>query len=127
MTTNIETLRAELAGLERDAEALRAEIHAITPREWFGNYVGLTLTLAEARRGYHIGDCNDDVAALAAEPHIAAQLDALDAADLVRELREYGCWDADELSDHRANQRRLLWIVSGDTAEIFDRPDWINS
>lgn len=32
-------------------------------------------------------------------------------------LFHYGAWDTDELSDHDANLRRLVWIVAGDIRE----------
>ena len=32
-------------------------------------------------------------------------------------LREYGAWDAEELADHEANARRVLWLACGDVKE----------
>ena len=32
--------------------------------------------------------------------------------DLKKYLKEYGAWDADELSDHYANIERLIWLAS---------------
>ena len=33
------------------------------------------------------------------------------------ELREYGAWDAEELSNHDENVRRMVWIAGGDVWE----------
>lgn len=89
-------------------------------RYWWSSGSGrveLSLTLAEARSAGHGGPCDDDVADLAREGSIAAQLAALDAADVRECLSEYGAWDDAELADHAANLRRLLWLAASDIAE----------
>ena len=75
------------------------------------------LSLEEARAASHQGQCDDDVRALSEEPHITAQLAAIDPDAIVRELREYGAWDAEELSDPAQNLQRVLWLAAGDIAE----------
>jgi hypothetical protein len=78
------------------------------------------MTLDQAHSAYHQGRCDDDVQALSDEADIRAQLDALDVETVKRELREYGAWDDDELSDHAQNLQRLLWLAAGD---IHDSPE----
>jgi hypothetical protein len=73
----------------------------------------LELTLEQAQSASHQGRCDDDVEALAREPGVAAQLAALDPLAVAAELREYGAWDDDELADHDANLRRVLWLAAG--------------
>jgi len=86
---------------------------------WTDSYgfIELNITKAQARTGHHQGPCDSDIAELRRLPSIKKQLDRLDP-DRVREvLREYGAWDADDLSDHDANLDRLLWIACGDIVE----------
>jgi hypothetical protein len=77
----------------------------------------LSMTRAQAAAASHPGPCDADVAALARVPAIQRQLAKLDPAVLRDELREYGAWDAVELSDHAANLERILWIAAGNIAE----------
>jgi len=35
-------------------------------------------------------------------------------------LERYGCWDAGELADHRANRERVLWMWAND---VWEEPD----
>lgn len=36
---------------------------------------------------------------------------------LAEELREYGAWSDEELKDHAANIKRIIWIAACDLAE----------
>ncbi len=69
----------------------------------------------------HSGQCDEDVAFWA--PKVRAQCNADSfkngpTADNVRaELKEYGAWDAEELSDDDANWRRLVWCAANNIAE----------
>jgi len=72
----------------------------------------LQMTKGQARAASHQGACDDDIAALAAQPGMARQLARLDPADVAAELREYGAWDSAELADHQANLLRLVWIAA---------------
>jgi hypothetical protein len=36
-----------------------------------------------------------------------------------KELKQYGAWSEDELSDDKANRKRLLWVASGDMMEEY--------
>lgn len=38
-------------------------------------------------------------------------------ADCVAYLLGYGAWELEELTDHRANLQRLVWLTGGDLAE----------
>ena len=54
-----------------------------------------------------------------AEDHVGYWVGRVDwthaSGDQIRtELREYGCWDDEELSDDEANRQRLLWIGCGE-------------
>lgn len=60
----------------------------------------------------HPGECDDDVAHVAALPEISAQLDAI-GPDMIRAaLKECGAWDADELADDVQNRLRAVWIAA---------------
>lgn len=88
-------------------------------RPWFSSSgrLELTLTTDDVASGAHSGACDDDIARLLETPRIAEQLAKWDAADVRAELKEYGAWDAIELSDHSANLARMLWLACGDIAD----------
>jgi hypothetical protein len=75
------------------------------------------MTLGEARSCSHSGDCEPDVRALLAEPHIKSQLDAYPNAAFAAELHEYGAWSEEELKDREANELRILWLAACDISE----------
>lgn len=77
----------------------------------------IEMTLAQARRGSHPGDCDGDVAELSKIPAIRRQLDKLDPALIAAELKEYGCWYDEELADERQNRQRIIWIAAGNIVE----------
>ena len=90
------------------------------PRLWFSTSSGrieLQLTLEQANRGSHSGRCDDDIASLLLEPDISTQLLAISPQLLADELREYGAWNAEKLSNHADNLARLLWIACGDIVD----------
>lgn len=82
---------------------------------WFST--SLSMTLEQAESASHSGQCDADVADLAKLPEIAAQLDKLDSALLVNELKEYGAWSAEQLADHEQNLHRIVWLAAGDISE----------
>jgi hypothetical protein len=87
---------------------------------WFSTGSGrieLQLTMKQAEIGSHQGQCDDDVAYLAKFPSVARQLKKIDPALLRAELKEYGAWDEQELSDHDQNLQRILWLACGDIKE----------
>ncbi len=86
------------------------------PIEWAvsSGSVVLAIRFEDACTPAHQGACDDDVAALRAQPYVKDQLDALDVETVAAEIREYGAWDETELVDHEANLLRLLWIACGD-------------
>lgn len=62
----------------------------------------------------HQGQCDEDVAYWVTR---IPQLSELNPSILAMELKEYGAWDAEELADHEANLRRILWIAAGNIRE----------
>lgn len=91
----------------------------MSDHEWCDGSGRLNLTLSEAEvsKGYHTGRCDDDIAELAAMPHIREQLDALGPQYIREALREWG-YEDEELDDPAVNRERLLWLACGD---LFDR------
>ena len=89
---------------------------------WFSGSgrVELQLTMEEAHRGYHPGDCEGDIVELMRDPFIRGQLESLDADAVAQELRETGAWTETHLSDREANLMRLLWMAC---ADLVDAPD----
>src|SRR5690348_12833774 len=87
---------------------------------WISTSAGrieLKMTLEQAESISHSGECDEDVKELSQVPEIKSQLEKLDKDVLVSELKEYGAWDAEELSDHSQNLQRILWILGCDLAE----------
>lgn len=81
-------------------------------------YTELAITRADARQGYHQGQCDADIAELRKVPYIAKQLAKLDP-ERVRKTVDEMFVDAtpEELADHSANLDRLLWIACGDIVD----------
>lgn len=95
--------------------------NATPPRAcWYSSECGsieLAITLADARSGYHPGQCDVDITALRRVPYIAEQLASIDVAALRSDLRQWGAWDDSELADHESNLDRLLWLACGNIVE----------
>jgi len=67
----------------------------------------------------HSGQCDDDIS------HWLAKLDLdLDPDKLASELREYGAWDQDELSNHDDNLARILWSAACDLSETITQGEY---
>ena len=81
------------------------------------NRFEIELFMHDAEKGSHSGDCESDVIELMNEPYIKEQLDKIDPVALKTELRDYGTWDDEELSNHEDNKMRVLWIACGDIVE----------
>ena len=75
------------------------------------------MTMEQAESASHSGDCDEDTRELSKVPAIAEQLAKIDPSVLSAELKEYGAWDAEELSDHDQNLQRILWLAAGDITE----------
>lgn len=103
------TLEQIYAEANREGSAYRWAI--------FNGGLELALHVDDAHQGSHQGACDDDIAALAQKPYIAAQLAEMDADRVRDELREYGAWDDEELSDEAQNLHRLLWVSCGNINE----------
>jgi len=86
---------------------------------WCDSYglIELNITKKQAYIGYHQGHCDNDIKDLMDVPVIKRQLDKLKPDIVARVLKDYGAWDADDLSDHDDNLDRLLWIACGDIVE----------
>lgn len=90
---------------------------------WFTSSCGrieLQMTLDQAQRAFHQGECDRDVRELASDPAIAIQLAEIDPSNLAKELKDYGAWDEAELADHERNLQRILWLAAG---EIVDEAE----
>lgn len=79
--------------------------------------IELNITTDHAHTGHHAGACDADIDYLLTVDYIRAQLDVIPPALLAEELREYGAWNADELSDHEQNKARILWLACGDITD----------
>ncbi len=82
------------------------------------NRFELKITKAQAMmQGSHPGPCDYDIEELLQVPAIRRQLNKIPAELIALELKDYGAWDEQELSNHEENKARILWIACGDIAE----------
>lgn len=87
---------------------------------WFTSGCGrveFQMTIADAESMAHRGSCDSDVATGRQKAYLASQLANINPEDLRLALKEYGSWDAEELTDHESNLDRILWLAAG---EIVD-------
>lgn len=59
------------------------------------------------------GDVTSSIKEFMQDEEIKAELAKIDREELIKELTDYGAWDDEELSDHRENLMRILWIAIG--------------
>ena len=85
--------------------------------EWQGNYVYLTVKAEDIETCSHSGSCDEDVAETLKLPHIKEEFARINPLDIVKELKEYGAWELDELLDEEQNRARLLWCACNDLSE----------
>lgn len=83
------------------------------------NHFEIEMTLSQAQSASHQGQCDNDVKALLQVPKIRRQLAKISDQDLIKELKEYGAWDNEELQDRQENDARIIWIAAGDIAEEY--------
>lgn len=81
------------------------------------NRFEIQMTKAQAQSASHPGPCDADVEELIKVPAISRQLAKIEPSKLAEELVEYGAWDAEELADHDANKRRIVWIAACNITE----------
>lgn len=81
------------------------------------NRFELKITKKQALQGSHPGPCDLDIAELLNVPAIKRQLNKIPADLIATELKDYGAWDEQELSNHEENKARILWIACGDIRE----------
>lgn len=75
-----------------------------------------------------IHDCAAQGDCTAAVEHWTKRLGFDAPADYTRQyLASTGAWDADELTDHAANVRRLFWLICGDLREDARAPIYLGS
>ena len=87
------------------------------PTYYFEHNFSLTMTRAQAQEISHQGNCTGEIIELLENPKIQAQFKRICPTCIADELREYGAWSEEELSDDTANQERILWIAGGNIAE----------
>lgn len=63
---------------------------------------------------YHQGACDEDVDFWSSR---ITRHEEITPEKLAAELKEYGAWDEEELSDDQANWKRLIWIAAGNIQE----------
>jgi len=82
----------------------------------FNNF-SIKMTMKQAISASHPGACDDDVKMLRGTPSIYKQFHYIPTDKIIDELREYGAWSAEELSDPEANKERIIWIAACNIAE----------
>lgn len=78
--------------------------------------VELAIKRDDAIKGYHSGQCDDDIQELLTVPYIKKQLSNIPADALKSILAEYSNWNTD---NHTDNMNRILWLACGDIKEAY--------
>ena len=81
--------------------------------------IEIEITKKQALKGYHSGQCDQDIAELRRIPAIKRQIAKIDKAVLIDELRHWCAWDDEELQDHEENLDRFLWLACADIVETY--------
>lgn len=79
----------------------------------------IEITRKDAMAMAHQGDCDEDVKAHVTLPRFKRQLDKIPVTEIAAELKEYGAWDAEELSNEEENRMRVLWLAACDVKENY--------
>lgn len=86
------------------------------------NSFEIEMTREQAMDASHSGDCETEVDELLLDPDIAKQLDKIGDEVIKTELKEYGAWDDEELTDVKMNQKRIVWLAAGNIRdEIYEK------
>lgn len=80
------------------------------------------MTLEQAQTVHHQGRCDKDVETVVKE--LWDEIKDIDSNVLRLNLKEYGAWNSNELSDHEANLNRLVWIAAGDICEAENKVEY---
>ena len=81
--------------------------------------IEIEITKKQAIKGYHSGQCDQDIAELRQIPAIKRQLARINKAVLIDELKHWGAWAEEELQDHDENLDRFLWLACADIVETY--------
>lgn len=81
--------------------------------------IEIEITKKQALKGYHSGQCDQDIAELRRVPVIKRQLAKIDKSVLIDELRHWCAWTDEELQNHEENLDRFLWLACADIVETY--------
>jgi hypothetical protein len=79
--------------------------------------IELQMTMEQAEMVPLSGDVEHGVCLLSKEKEIIDQLDKYTPKLIAECLSEYGCWNEEQLKDHKENILRLLWMAASDIQE----------
>lgn len=81
------------------------------------NRFEIVMTKADAESASHQGKCDEDVKVLMKDKKFMRQFKKIDKDKIREELKEYGCWDDEELANEEDNLMRIIWIAAGNIVE----------
>jgi len=84
------------------------------------NRFEIKMTKEQAKSASHQGQCIEDVEALMENKKYMHQFKKIDKDDIRAELKEYGCWDDEELTDEIDNVMKITWIAAGNIVEELE-------
>lgn len=73
----------------------------------------IDIDIKDAKKGYHSGSCDEDIAKLQKKEYIAKQLNPIPLETLCSILDEYGC-EYDDGDDKEEIEGIVLWLACGD-------------
>lgn len=87
----------------------------------FFNRFTLEMTKKQALSCSHPGPCDNDVEVLLKAKKIRQQLDKISDYDLRSELKEWGAWSDEELTNRQKNEQRIVWIAACNIKDDIDQ------
>ena len=87
-----------------------------------GEEVKFDIDIKDARKGYHSGSCDEDIAKLQKKEYIAKQLNPIPLETLYSILDEYGC-EFDDGDDKEEIESIVLWLACGEILEELNEED----
>ena len=78
----------------------------------------IEIDIKDAKKGYHSGSCDADIAELQKKEYIAKQLNPIPLETLCSILDEYGC-EYDDGDDKEEIESIVLWLACGNIVDDY--------
>ena len=114
MESQEETMGNERVQAAQPTNEGKKQMRATKTATAYFNRFAIEMPLGAVEDCSHQGECDEDVDYWATR---ITRPDEVTAEALRLELKEYGSWDAEELSNDRDNWQRIIWLAAGNLRE----------